>query len=143
VALPYALRDIERQMAGVSEQLQAGRADAPVTTAMLNIEADIAALLETMKEEAKAAQANAKQGKPCKACDNRNKLLAELKVLRMLQVRINDQTVAAEGRREDAGVLGHELQQLVRAVRDRQEQVHRATSQLHERACAECAEGGH
>ena len=59
-------------------------------------------LLDTFKQLAASKMGNGS----CNCKGDKNKLLAELKVLRMLQIRVNEETTDADGHRGclDAGV---------------------------------------
>jgi hypothetical protein len=136
VALPPAIGAIERQVLYVVADLQAGRGDQKVIDAEKQIEKDIQDLIDTMKE----AQSMASTPSECKGCkQNKNKLLAELKVLRMLQLRVNTETKDADGRRALAEAeLAPELRDRIGTVRDHQAQVRDTTEKIHKSVCPEC-----
>jgi hypothetical protein len=138
VALPPALRSVQRRCVYVTSELSGGRGGAPVVAAEVQIEQDLRDLIDTMKQSAPIG------GQPsnCKSCGgSKNKLLAELKVLRLLQLRVNEETRDADGVRA-AAVASPDLPEEVRAkigtVRDNEEQVRAATDQLHKSVCPDC-----
>lgn len=136
VALPPAISAVERQVLYVVADLQAGRGDEKVIGAEKQIEKDLQDLIDTMKE----AQSMASTPSLCKGCKgNKNKLLAELKVLRMLQLRVNGETKDADGRRALAEAeLPAELRDRIGSVRDHQAQVRDTTEKLHKSVCPDC-----
>jgi hypothetical protein len=144
VALPPALRSIDRRCEVVKAELSAGRGDAPNVEAQKQIEKDIEALIDTMKEFAPRGTPGQSN---CKGCNcSKNKLLAELRVLRLLQTRVNEETKDADGRR--AAVLAsadlpQEVRDKIGNVRDNQEQVHAATERLHKSVCPDCLKDEH
>ena len=144
VALPPAIRSIQRRCAYVMADLSAGRAGEKTIEAQRQIEKDIEALIETMKEftpRGSPGQSN------CQGCNgSKNKLLAELKVLRLLQLRVNEETRDADGRRAAALAstdLPPEVREKITTVRDNQGQVRAATDRLHKSVCPECLAGEH
>ena len=141
VALPPALRSVQRRCVYVMSELSGGRGGERVVSAEVQIEKDLQDLIDTMKQSAPVG------GQPsnCKGCGgNKNKLLAELKVLRLLQLRVNEETRDADGARA-AALASADLPEDVRAkigsVRDNQEQVHEATDKLHKSVCPDCLKG--
>jgi hypothetical protein len=144
VALPPAIRSVQRRCVYVMSDLSAGRGDEKVVAAQRQIEKDLEALIETMKEftpRGSPGQSN------CKGCNgSKNKLLAELKVLRLLQLRVNEETRDADGRRAGAlasADLPQEVREKITTVRDNQAQVRSATDKLHKSVCPECLAGEH
>ena len=144
VALPPALRSIQRRCVYVMSDLSAGRGDARNVAAQKQIEKDIEALIETMKDFAPRGTPGQSN---CQGCNgSKNKLLAELRVLRLLQLRVNEETKDADGRRAAALAsvdLPQEVKEKIGTVRDNQGQVHSATERLHKSVCPDCLKGEH
>jgi len=136
LALPPALKNIERRCVYVQNDLQQSRAGQPVIAAEVAVERDLKDLIDTFKE----LQSSTAQPSQCKGCKgDRNKLLAELKVLKMLQVRVNEETKDADGSRAAAlQELPAALKQKIGTVRDNQQQVEEATDAIHKRICPDC-----
>jgi hypothetical protein len=138
VALPPAIRSVQRRCVYVMSDLSAGRGDARVVAAQQQIEKDLADLIDTMKQSAPAG------GQPsnCKGCGgSKNKLLAELKVLRLMQLRVNEETRDADGARAAALAspdLPQEVKDKIGTVRDNETQVRDATQKLHKSVCPDC-----
>ncbi|MGC4031965.1 MAG: hypothetical protein QM754_09575 [Tepidisphaeraceae bacterium] len=95
IALPPALEDIGRRCVYLQNDLDTGKTGRVVEEQSQAIEQDIASLIETFKQLA----GSPKQSN-CRGCKgNKNKLLAELKVLRLLQTRTNRETADADRER--------------------------------------------
>ena len=125
--LPPAIRDVQRQCAQVTAQLEAGTDNMAVIDAEQQIEKDLADLLDTLKDP----NITSGKGSGCKSCKgNKNKLLAELRVLRLLQSRVNQQTRQADGGRQGAAQIPPDLRGRILTVRDSQAQVQSATDRL-------------
>jgi hypothetical protein len=142
VALPPALASIQRRAIYVATDLRAGRAGEPVVAAERQIERDLSDLIDTMRE----AAASASQGNSqCKSCGgSKNKLLAELKVLRLLQLRVNEETKDADGRCAQAEAeMPPDLREKIGTIRENQDEVHKTTDKLHHATCPDCVAGTH
>ena len=126
-ALPPALRSISRRAILVTSDLKSGKGDGPVISAEIQIERDIADLLETFK-----ASTNSSNGQSrCKGCkSDKNKLLAELKVIRLLQTRVNQETVEVDNHRRQLSELPQELKDRIGDVHDHQQSVHDTLGRL-------------
>ena len=134
VTLGPALESLEKDMLVVSGDLTGGRGDRHVIEAEQAIEADLKDLLDTFKEMPTSMSDKDSQCNGCKG--NMNKLLAELKVVRMMQVRVNRGTVDAdEDARRAAAVaeLPVELRDKIGKLRDRQATIRDSMDRLHER----------
>jgi hypothetical protein len=134
--LPMALKSIQRRMLYVTADLQGGRGNAQTIDAEKQIERDLKDLIDTFKQ----LNQSSNQPSNCKSCNgDKNKLLAELKVLRMLQTRVNEETKDADGRRNAAlKELPPELKKKIGSVTDMQSQVEEATDKLHHMTCPDC-----
>ncbi|MFI5381720.1 MAG: hypothetical protein ACHRHE_20680 [Tepidisphaerales bacterium] len=135
VALPPILKNIQRRCLYVTADLQAGHGGIEVVAAQKQIEQDIQELLETFKNSYTPSSGNSQ----CKSCGgNKNKLLAELKVLRLLQIRVNQETKDEDVLRAKAQTLSTDLQGKIGATRDIEGQVRDATQKLHHMICPDC-----
>ena len=132
VALPPALAELHDSTGAVADHLQTGIATAALVSNEKDVEHDLQDLLDTFKE------LSADPGPPshCRGCKgNKNKLLAELKVLRMLQVRVNAQTAQEDARRAADGPSSQpsdDLSASITATRDRQADIQTATNEIHQ-----------
>jgi hypothetical protein len=125
VALPPALADLKDAEQSVADRLATGNADAPLVDDQKQVEKSLQDLLDTFKQL--AAQQGEGQCHGCKG--NKNKLLAELKVMRMLQIRVTDHTTKLDAQRVAVGD-SPEIQAKISALHDEQEKVHGAMQKL-------------
>ena len=132
IALPAALRSITDGMIDVKERLAAADASADVIAAEKQIEEDLAALLEAMKQL--PSQGDGGRAQAGNASDRErqlNRLIAELKIVRMLQVRVNRDTKETDKKRPaDAKDLPAALTKRIESLQDRQEDVHDVTERI-------------
>jgi hypothetical protein len=135
VALPPALETLQKNMLLVSGDLAGGHGDQRVVDTEVAIEQDLKDLLETFKEMP-ASAAGQCEGE-CNGCKgNLNKLLAELKVVRMMQTRVNKGTVDADGEARRAAAVAElppELREKIGKLRDGEQSTRDAMDRLHER----------
>jgi hypothetical protein len=134
VALPPALETLQRNMLLVSGDLAGGRGDQRVIDTEIAIEQDLKDLLETFKEMPNSAGQCEGECNGCKG--NLNKLLAELKVVRMMQSRVNKGTVDANGEARQAAAVAElppELREKIGKLRDGEQSTRDAMDRLHER----------
>lgn len=136
VALPPAIKSIERRCVVITNDLQQSRAGQPVIAAELGVEKDLKDLIETFRQLSQSSN----KPSQCKGCKgDKNKLLAELKVLKMLQARVNEETKDTDGRRAAASTeLAAPLKEKIGSVRDMQQQVRDATDAIHKKICPDC-----
>jgi hypothetical protein len=116
-ALPPNLRNIARRAIYVTSDLTAGKGDEPVILAEKKIERDIADLIDTFKSSTAGSQGMSR----CKGCKgDKNKLLAELKAIRLLQIRVNEETRELDDHRARLKALPKDLQDQIGETRDHQ-----------------------
>src|SRR5205823_12815949 len=124
VALPRALQSIQRRCVYITNDLTQSRAGQSTVAAEIQVEKDLADLIDTFKELASSSA----RPSNCKGCKgDKNKLLAELKVLRLLQTRVNEETLDVDGHRAAAVAssdLSADLKAKIGTVRDNEQQVH-------------------
>jgi len=136
LALPPAIRHVQQQMATIAATLADAKADAPLVQSEVRVERDLQDLLDTFKE---LAAAKVTPGS-CNCKGDHNKLEAELKVVRLMQVRVNDQTLTADGERAKAPRVAADLpaninpllRDKILAVRDGQAEVKGALDKIHQ-----------
>jgi hypothetical protein len=131
IALPAALRSITDGMTEIKERLAAADASAEVVTAEKQIEEDLQTLLDAMKQ----LPANGGDGRSGNSRSDRerqlNQIIAELKMVRMLQVRVNRDTKDVDGHRPaEAKDLPAALTRRIEALHGRQEDVHDVTERI-------------
>jgi hypothetical protein len=127
VALPPALREVDAQCATIVGALQDNQISEPLVAREKQVEQDLSDLIDTFKQLASAKMGNGQ----CNCKGDKNKLLAELRVLRMLQVRVNSQTQQADQERSAQSDLSPELRDKIATAKDGQEQVRKATDEIH------------
>jgi hypothetical protein len=128
VALPPALTDLHDGMQSVADRLGKGTADAPVVSDEKKIESDLADLLDTFKQLAGQPSDDPSNCRGCKG--NTNKLLAELRTLRIVQLRVNAETDAADKARAGSTEIPPELKDRVALAHQRQQQVSSALEHI-------------
>jgi hypothetical protein len=132
IALPAALRSVTDAMSEVKERLAAADASEEVVAAEKQIEEDLAALLEAMKQL--PSQGDPGKGQRGGQSDRErqlNRLIAELKMVRMLQVRVNRDTRDVDKHRPaELKDLSATLVRRIEVLQDRQEDVHDVTERI-------------
>jgi hypothetical protein len=135
VALPPALKRVQQKMAVIAATLDDSRADAPLIQSEIQVERDLQDLLDTFKELA-ASKVTPGQ---CNCKGDHNKLEAELKVVRMMQLRVNEDTLAVDGQRATIAVaadlpanVNPMLRDKILTVRDGQSEVKDALEKIHQ-----------
>ena len=126
VALPPALEEIKINCTSISDRLASASADATLVGDEKQTEADLQNLLDTFKQLASVAAGECKGGS-CKG--DKNKLLAELKTLKLLQSQVEKHTEHVDTQRAVADA-SPDLQKKIVGVRDEQQQVHQAVQKL-------------
>lgn len=129
VALPPAIQSVQRRCIYIVNDFQQGRDNDGVIKSEKQVERDLQDLLDTFKQLAASKMGDGQ----CNCKGDKNKLLAELKVLRMLQIRVNEETVDADGRRAAAMPdLSKEMREKIGTIHDSEESVHDAAEKIHE-----------
>jgi hypothetical protein len=139
IALPPALTAVRASCRSVEDRLGSGIADAALVGDEKQIESDLADLLDTFKQLA------SQPGPPsqCRGCKgNKNKLLAELKVLRMLQGRVDRRTTAIDTERaQDQSSPTNEpsagMRDKITDISASQDAIHAATFKIHQEISGE------
>ena len=133
IALPAALLMVRDALASVQESLADGDGSEKVVNAERQIEADIAALLDAMKQLPSSKMSNRKAQRG--AQDRRrelNRLIAELKMIRLLQIRTNQRTAEVDQTRAGLEALSRAIKDEIESVADQQDFVRDATERLAE-----------
>jgi hypothetical protein len=132
IALPAALRSVIDEMDEVKQSLAAADASSEVVQAELQIEADLKELLDCMKRLPSTASSSPSQSGNMEARERElNRLVAELKMIRMLQVRVNRDTLHTDEKRAaELERMSTETKQKIEAIHDRQQDVHDVTDKL-------------
>ena len=132
IALPAALRSVTEAMAEVKDRLAAVDASPEVIDSQKRIIEDLELLLDAMKQLPSQNDSNNRSSQAGNGAERRmrqlNRLIAELKMVRMLQLRINRDTKDTDEKRpKEAERLTASLTKKIEALRDRQDDVHDVT----------------
>ena len=133
IALPAALRSVTDAMNDVKERLAKVDASEDVIAAEKLIEEDLEALIDAMKQLPSQSDSDGKKGGGGAGRRERelNRIIAELKMVRMLQIRVNRDTKDVDQRRPaDLKDLTASLKRRVEGLYDRQSDVHDVTEQI-------------
>jgi len=134
IALPAATRIIRDEMDGVRGSLAAALAGEEVVSAEKEIEGDLQSLIDAMKQMPSAGR-DRSAGKRRAANDDEqrrelNRLIAELKMVRLLETRLYQNTTAADRDRAGTPTLPAALRRQIIDLGGRQEDVRDVTEKL-------------
>lgn len=137
VAMPPALSAVRDRMVFLTDDYRAGRGGPSVVTRTIRVEEDLASLIAAMElsNENQKPQ-NPPPGEPPAKQSERevNQMLAELRMLRIMQVATNENVVRVEEARETGDLPESQLRDREVRVRDQQDRVRDATAKLREQA---------
>ena len=129
VAFPTALGDIVSKMELVRDQLGDGLGNDEVVLQELEIEADLEGLLSALKQASKPNPEG--ESGECQGCKgNMNKLLAELKMVRQMEVSLQSQTQRIDDLVVAKKITPDQRAQRCEPLQARQEQVLEATTKI-------------
>ena len=137
VALPPALSAVRDRMVFLVDDYSAGLGGPAVVSATIRVEKDLEALIDAM--EMSNANQEPKEPNPNETPQQKqqremNQILAELRMLRIMQVATNENVVRLEQARQSGDLPASVLRQREEMTRDQQERVREATELLRERA---------
>lgn len=136
IALPAALRSVTEAMADVKDRLAKADASDEVIAMEKQVEADLEELIDAIKQlpSKNSGQGDRQNGGNANDRERElNRLIAELKMVRMLQVKVNRETKDVDGSRpEDAKALAAALIQRIETLQGRQEDIHDVTERIAE-----------
>jgi hypothetical protein len=134
IALPAATRIIRDEMDGVRGSLAAALAGEEVVAAEKQVEGDLQSLIDAMKQMPSAGKDRAASKRRAQNDDEQrrelNRLIAELKMVRLLETRLHDNTTSAEKERGAAPSLPAALRRQIIDLGGRQEDVRDVTERL-------------
>ncbi|MFH1302687.1 MAG: hypothetical protein ABIK07_16615 [Planctomycetota bacterium] len=140
MVLPVALGAVREQMEFVNEGLLHGKADKAMIDDQLQIEKDLQSLLDAMID---ASRPSNKQGGQCKGCKgNRNKLLAEVKMLRWMQQSVHQRTENLDTLIDQKKITEPAQRERIELLSVRQKEIDAVTGRLHSMTCPHCLAGG-
>jgi hypothetical protein len=126
IALPTALRVLAREMHDVEGRLKGGDASELTIVLERRIEEDLLGLIQAMRRLPPTTPPPPGSPLPSdlRARERElNRLVAELKMIRLLQVRLNDDTTGADGKRPEAPPLPAELRRQIEDLKANQEEI--------------------
>ncbi len=131
IALPAALIMVRDEMADVQAALAEGDGSEQVVNDQRQIEADLRDLLDAMKQLPSSASPGKAQRGQADRRRELNRLIAELKMIRLLQLRTNRQTADVDQSRSGDD-MSAALREAIERVADQQDYVRAATERLAE-----------
>ena len=129
IALPAALGMIRDAMVDVQMSLGAGNATDSVVVSERQIEDDIKGLMEAMKQMPGSGPPGRGRGSPSDRQRELNRLVAELKTIRMLEARLQRDTAKTDSAREGEQVAVS-LRNTIESLQGRQEDIRDVTERL-------------
>lgn len=140
LVLPIAMSSVIDQIEVVADQLVDARADEIVVGNMRQIEDDLAAIFDALRDSSRPYGTGAGACSGCKGC--RNKLLAEFKMLRFMQISLQGRTertdLDLQKTEADTQTRGERIEPLTETQRE----IQRLTLRLHDMSCPDCIGGG-
>ena len=136
IALPTALGVLAREMRTVQEWLGAGDPSPRTVTLQKRVEDDLLALLEAMRRlpPTTPPPPGAPLPTDLRARERElNRLIAELKMIRLLQFRLNDDTLDVDHTRPAIAVLTAELRRQIETLKAHQDEIRDSIARLAER----------
>ncbi len=137
LALPTALRVLSRQMTVIQGWLKDGDASERTVTLEKRVEVDLLALVEALRRLPPTTPP--KNGEIPPPSDPRsrerelNRLIAELKMIRLLQSRLNDDTLGVDKGRPQEPTLPAALRREIEALKSSQEELRDTIKSLSDR----------
>jgi hypothetical protein len=133
IALPAALAAVRDATEGVQMSLAAGDASDDVVKAEKRIEEDLKSMLEIVNEMSDANSRTGRRGgqSPEEQRKEQNRIISELRMLRLLQDRVLESTKEVDGKRTTAS-LAPDIRKRIEFLEGRQEDIRDATELLAE-----------
>jgi hypothetical protein len=126
IALPTSLKVLSREMRKIQEWLKEGDASARTVKLEKRVEDDLLGLLEAMRRlpPTTAPPPGTPLPSDPRARERElNRLIAELKMIRLLQSRLNDDTVGVDKTRPERPTLTPELRREIETLKNSQEEI--------------------
>ena len=136
IALPTALRVLAREMHDIEGRLKDGNASPPTVALEQRVEDDLLGLLQAIRRLPPTTPPPPGSPLPSDLRDRErelNRLIAELKMIRLLQSRLNDDTVGVDKTRPAPSALPPALRREVEALEASQEEIRDSLSKIAER----------
>lgn len=131
IALPAALAAVRDATEGVQMALAEGDASSEVVKEEKQIEADLTAMLEVVGEMSDANSRKGRRGGNSEEDQRKeqNRIISELKMIRLLQTRVHQSTSDVDAKRA-AAALAPGIRKRIEDLEGRQEDIRDATEQL-------------
>ena len=139
IALPTALRVLSREMRAIEGWLKEGDASSRTIALETRVEEDLLGLLQAVRRLPPTTPPSPGAPLPADARERErelNRLIAELKMIRMLQVRLNDDTVGVDKSRPETAALPPALRREVEALEAGQDEIRDSLAKVAERVDA-------
>ncbi len=137
IALPSALMVVRESMISVKQSLAAADASEPVVKLELEIEEDLKSLLGAMQQMPPSRPPRDRNRRPMGPRERErelNRLIAELKMVRLMQLRVNRDTTNVDTvRPAEVEALSQDIQGQIEVVTERQVHVRDTTERLAEK----------
>jgi hypothetical protein len=134
IALPAALAAVRDAAEGVQSSLAGGDASSETVRAEKQIEADLKAMLEIVSEMSDANSRNPSRRRRGNSPDERrkelNRIISELRMIRLLETRVKENTERVHGERADAASLSAGMRKRIEHLEGRQADIQEATELL-------------
>jgi hypothetical protein len=133
IALPTALGVLAREMRKIEEWLGQGDASPRTVTLEKRVEDDLLGLLEAIRRlppSTPPAPGTPLPTEPRARERELNRLIAELKMIRLLQFRLNDDTLDVDHTRPGAPTLTPELKREIETLKAQQEEIRDSIAKL-------------
>ncbi|MEM6259059.1 MAG: hypothetical protein AAGI37_12160 [Planctomycetota bacterium] len=137
VALPAALSAVRDRMVYLVDDYSAGLGGPAVVSATIQVERDLEALIDAMEmsnQNQDPKEPNPNENPRQQEQREVNQILAELRMLRIMQIATNENVVRLEQARRSGDLPQSVLRRREETTRDQQERVREATAKLRERA---------
>jgi len=121
----------------VAAELSSGRANDSVIDREKQIEDDLQELLNALKQASRPT--SSQSGGQCSGCNgNLNKLLAEVKMLKFMELGLNKETRKVEAEFAGKPMKDPELAARLKSLTEQQQKIQMITQRLHDSTCEDC-----
>ncbi|MGB0768068.1 MAG: MarR family winged helix-turn-helix transcriptional regulator, partial [Phycisphaeraceae bacterium] len=137
LALPPTLSAVRDRMMYLVDDYAAGLGGPAVVGATIQVERDLESLIDAMElsnQNQEPQQPNPQEGPRQQEQREVNQILAEMRMLRIMQVATNENVVRLEDARQTGDLPQSVLRERGERVRDQQDKVRSATAELRKRA---------
>ena len=136
IALPTTLRVLSREMRQIEASLKETDASAPVIALEQRVEDDLLALIQLVRRLPPTTPPSPGDPLPASPRERErelNRLIAELKMIRLLQTRLNDDTTGVDQSRPNPSDLPPALRREIESLESGQEEIRDSMSKIAER----------